>query len=188
MAFFDDLSKKLTEVGQSAAQKTRDMSDMSRIKGAISDEEKKINNLIFQIGQTYVSVHYSDYGSEFEALMGAFIESQAKLEEYKNQLNDIKGIVRCDKCGAEVPSTSGFCSVCGNQVVRKDVAFRCSGCNAPLSPGMSFCTNCGTPVTVASNAAPGIAPVAQQAEMFCTNCGAKIVEGVAFCTNCGMKV
>ena len=41
MAFFDDLGKKISQAGQNAVQKTKEMTDIARINGMISDEEKK---------------------------------------------------------------------------------------------------------------------------------------------------
>lgn len=51
MAFFDDLGKKLSQAGQTAVQKTKEITDIARINGLISDEEKKVNNNYYQIGK-----------------------------------------------------------------------------------------------------------------------------------------
>ena len=47
MSLFDDIGRKVTDVGQKTIQKTRDFSDTARFQANISDEEKKINNLYF---------------------------------------------------------------------------------------------------------------------------------------------
>lgn len=51
MSLFDDIGRKVTDVGQKTIQKTRDFSDTARFQANISDEEKKINNLYFEIGK-----------------------------------------------------------------------------------------------------------------------------------------
>ena len=43
MAFFEDLGKKLSGVGQSAVQKTQNATDSIRLNNQINEEERKIN-------------------------------------------------------------------------------------------------------------------------------------------------
>ena len=57
MAFFDNLSKKVSEAGQKTIQKTKELADTSRLNAMIADEEKAINNAYYQIGKLYVSLH-----------------------------------------------------------------------------------------------------------------------------------
>lgn len=160
MAFFDDISKKITQTGQSAVQKTRDMTEVARLNGAVSDEEKKINSLYLQVGKLYMAIHSNDYESDFAGMISAIRDSETKIQQYKQQIEDIKGITHCEKCGAEVPNNVLFCSVCGNampKVNAEDFAnmVRCSGCGNMVPKDMRFCTHCGKPMAVAP-----VAPVA----------------------------
>ena len=43
MAFFDQFSSKLSQTSQSAVQKTRDMAEIVRLNGQISERERKID-------------------------------------------------------------------------------------------------------------------------------------------------
>lgn len=113
MAFFDDLGKKLSQAGQSAVQKTKEMADIAKLNSAISDEEKRIDNSYLEIGKLYVSLHDAEHEADFDSLIAAIHESEAKVKDYQQQIKDIKGVVKCEKCGAEVPSNAAFCSSCG---------------------------------------------------------------------------
>ena len=53
MAFLDDLSKKLTMVGQEAASQTKAFAETTRINAKISDEERQINAYYTQLGRIY---------------------------------------------------------------------------------------------------------------------------------------
>ena len=53
MSFFNDLGRKVSEVGQSAIKKTKELSDTNRLNSMILDEEKRINDSYFQIGKLY---------------------------------------------------------------------------------------------------------------------------------------
>ena len=44
MAFFDELSKKVTEASQKTIAKTKELADTSRLNSMISEEEKVITN------------------------------------------------------------------------------------------------------------------------------------------------
>ncbi len=183
MAFFDELGKKLSQAGQNAVQKTKEVADIARINGAISDEEKKINNTYFQIGKLYVSLHEKDFDEDFGGMVSAVLESEAKIRDYRQQIQDIKGVIRCENCGAEVANNSAFCSSCGAAMPKPASApadadtVTCAGCGASVPKGMKFCTSCGARVEAAPAADPK-----------CPTCGADIQPGVAFCTECGTKI
>ncbi len=113
MDFFDDLGKKLSQAGQSAVQKTKGMADIVKLSAAISEEEKKINNGYAEIGKLYVSLHGAEAEPEFEELLKTIQDAEEKVKEYQSQLAVIRGVSRCEKCGAEVPANSVFCNICG---------------------------------------------------------------------------
>lgn len=156
MAFFDDLGKKISQAGQTTMQKTREMADVAKINSQISDEEKRINDMYLQIGKQYVELHAADCEEAFQGMVQAITDSENKIKEYKTQIQDIKGVVRCAKCGAEVPKGALFCSACGEkmpeaQPVQEEVPApapveekKCSNCGAVLAAGALFCSECGT--------------------------------------------
>lgn len=185
MAFFDDLGKKLSQVGQSAAQKTKNMSDSSKIKGLLSDEERNLNNYYLQIGQLYVNTHFEDYEDAFAELMTAITACATRIQEYRQQLQAIKGIVTCEKCGAEIPSNVAFCSSCGAPAPKRpepvDNTPKCPGCGNAIAEDSVFCPFCGQSLT-------GTADAVKPASDKCPNCGAELSPGSAFCTGCGTRI
>ena len=108
MSFFDDLGKKLSQAGQTAVQKTKEMADIAKLNSAISDEEKRIDDNYLQIGKLYVSLHDAEH------------EAEGKIKGYRQQIKDIKGIVKCEKCGAEVSKDAAFCSACGAPMPKEE--------------------------------------------------------------------
>ncbi len=183
MAFLDDLGKKISQAGQNVAQKTKDMTGIAKINSAISDEEKKINEICFSIGKIYVDKNGVGFEEECKVLLANANEAKAKIENYQQQVQEIKGVLVCEKCGAEVTVGSLFCNNCGNSMPKIEVepevkGVICSNCGHTVEGGGRFCTNCGTPVS---------APQVDKKKK-CVNCGTELAEGVAFCTNCGTKV
>ncbi|MCM1027175.1 MAG: zinc ribbon domain-containing protein [Roseburia sp.] len=113
MAFFDDLGKKLSQAGQTAVQKTKEVADIAKLNSSVYEEEKKINNNYLEIGKLYATLHGEEPGEEFAGMITAIHESEEKIRGYKHQITEIKGIAVCEKCGAEVSLNAAFCSSCG---------------------------------------------------------------------------
>lgn len=195
MAFFVNLGKKASEATAKAMQKAQEVSEISRVNSLISEEEKKINATYYQIGKLYVSVHGSDGEENFSGMVAAVLEGEQKINDYRKQIQNIKGVQRCEKCGAEVARGVAFCSSCGAPMPKvenslpDDVA-RCENCGTMVKWGMRFCTSCGKPMALpAAQDTPHLnASEEPSTKKVCPSCGAEIEGDIAFCTECGTKL
>ncbi len=171
MAFFDDLGKKLSQAGQNMAQKTKDFSEVNKLNSAIASEEKKVNNIYLQLGKEYYQRHTNDSEACFEQLVSAIKASEAQIAALRQQIQDIKGITRCEKCGADILNNAAFCSSCGASapvkapVVSAEAGVQCPSCGHTVAAGTKFCTSCGSPLAAAE---PAAAEVPLQEEPACT--------------------
>lgn len=179
MAFFDVLSKKVSEAGQKTRRVTRELSDSTRYHSMIADEERKIRNAYTQIGERYVAMHREDCEEAFSDLIQTVTEAETKVREYNEQLKMLKGIRRCENCGGDVPPNAAFCSSCGMKmpVVPAAGYVFCQHCGAEVEEGMRFCTACGHPLEGTQTIEPR--------PTLCPNCGVETEPGMAFCTACG---
>lgn len=193
MAFFEKLSKTVTEASQKTIAKTKELADTSRLNSMISEQEEIITNQYFQIGKLYVSIHKDSFEDNFSGMISAIADAEAKIRDYKKKILYIKGMQHCEKCGAEVPNSAAFCSSCGAtmpkiQVFEPTDYIKCENCGNDVKKGMRFCTSCGKPMEAVA------APIAEDPIVEvttgknCSNCGAKIEDGLFFCTECGTKL
>ena len=167
MALFDDIGRKISVAGQKVAQNFGDMSDTSRLNATINEEERKIQNLYNQIGKLYASIHRNDAEPQFAPLLQSIAQSEMTIQSCRKQIQKIRGVRTCTKCGGEVNAGSAFCPLCGNPmpVVAENESLKgnftvCAGCGTVVAEGMRFCTNCGRPVAPRSETpvAPAYTP------------------------------
>lgn len=170
MAFFDRLGKSVSEVSQKTIAKTRELADTSKLNALIGEQERTLNNLYFQIGKLYVSLHRNDFEEEFAGMLHGVADAEEKIRDYKRQIQTIRGVQLCEKCGTEVPNGAAFCSACGapmpkpQPVIPTDTV-KCGACGAMVKKGMRFCTVCGTPMETAPAEIPAAIPEAVPVEV-----------------------
>ena len=158
MAFFEELGKKISQVGYATVQKTKELADVSKINLSISEEERKLNDLYMQIGKKYVELHTYAPENEFAELLEQVCIGKEKIVNLKVEIEKIKGVICCENCGAEISEKSGFCSNCGakielkaevlEEIIVEEVTEKklCANCQTELKPDALFCSECGTKV------------------------------------------
>lgn len=150
MAFFEQLGKKLSDAGQNVAQQTKNFADVTQLNSVISEAERKITQLKTELGQFYYENHKNDTDVEGANYITAINALKVEIQETRDKINVIKGVVKCEKCGAEIPSGSLFCNSCGNKVEVPVISAAapagrvCPNCNSVVAEGNAFCNNCGT--------------------------------------------
>ena len=191
MAFWDNLGQKASETTAKAVQKAKDLSDIAKLNSTISEEENKIYNNYLQIGKLYAAMHPQDGEEDFRAMIDAINESNQQIQECRQKIQDIKKIVKCPQCGAEVPVGVAFCSACGMampkaQPVNLDDMVRCNGCGSMVKKGARFCTVCGRQMV--QQATPNVAYTDVPATKQCPKCGSVVDASLSFCTECGQML
>ena len=166
MGFFYDFGKKITEAGQGAIAKAKDFADIAKLNSGISEAEQNINSAYTEIGRLYYEVHQNDYEECFAEQFSTVRALSEKIQELEKQIIDVKGVVKCPNCGAEVPKTASFCAVCGSAIpvqpaaeepVDQDVK-KCPACGEIIKSGASFCMKCGAKIENAEPIADEQAP------------------------------
>lgn len=116
MAFWDNVGEKVSEATGSAVQKMRDFGETTKLQGQISAEEKKIENLYREIGKLYCYLHGGSPEGQFVQLVSQVQDARRNVERYTQQIQQIKGVTVCPKCGTQVEATAAFCPKCGTMM------------------------------------------------------------------------
>lgn len=120
MPVFNDIGKKLSQTGQDAVKKTKDMIETGKLNSLVSDEKKRIANLYQKIGKTYFELFSANPDERVAEACAQISESMRNIEEWIAEANRLKGIAACPACGAENAVTANFCNYCGAHMVKKE--------------------------------------------------------------------
>ena len=116
MAFFDQVGKFVSDAGQSVAHSTKNLAAVAQLNSEISEKEKKISKLYIEIGQAYYEKHKKDPQAEGTEQINEISALLADIAQCKDKIKQIKGVTKCENCGAEVPIGAAFCNACGAKI------------------------------------------------------------------------
>lgn len=158
MAFLDDLGKSFSGMGQSVAKQTKTLANTAQYNTSIADKKRQLTKLYAELGEICYRNYREMLGADEEELLGRIRAQQAELEELEERLREVKGVIKCPACGADVASSAAFCTSCGTRILRENASAEpagpepvpegrtCPSCGAILPSNSRFCTNCGARV------------------------------------------
>ncbi|MBQ3489530.1 MAG: zinc ribbon domain-containing protein [Clostridia bacterium] len=153
MAFFEQIGKRLSETGHNVASKTKNLSDIAHLNNEISEQEKKISQLIFMLGQSYYERHKNDNFAEELDKIAKINDLYSKIHQNHERIKEINGFHKCVNCGTNIPKDAAFCNACGTKVeyptMNKQGSSNtriCSVCHNAINKDNIFCNYCGTKI------------------------------------------
>lgn len=153
MAFFEQIGKRITDAGQNVAQQTKNLADVTQLNNAISEKEKRISQLFLSIGKYYYEKHKDDKTADELEKITEINMLYAEIIQNREKIKLIKGVTKCENCGADVPLNALFCNACGTKIVRMECIQPsdgnerlCPACHMPIDKDNLFCNHCGTKI------------------------------------------
>lgn len=117
MSVFDSISKKVSDTAKTAAKKSCELVEVTKLSLSVGTEEDKIVKIYTDIGKAI----YDSY-NRGEAIDEKFIEKceQAKsieqsIKEIKFKIQELKEVKECTNCGEELELDAVFCAKCGTK-------------------------------------------------------------------------
>lgn len=154
MAFFEQLGKKISDAGQGVAQSSRNAMDIAKLNSAINDKKRQIGQYTAALGEQYYQLHKDTPDEALAQLVNAITALYGEIHDCEEQIKNIRGVVKCPNCGADVPLNASFCAVCGTPAAtaEKTVApatppegtRECPYCHKFVPQENKFCTFCGS--------------------------------------------
>ena len=116
MAFFDDLGKMITQTGQDAVNKTKEVAEVAKLNNNINSAKNKIDDLYKQIGQAFAERNADTTEEPYAGLLAQIAEQKKLISDKREEIGAVKGFRSCPNCGAKVADGVAFCGKCGTQV------------------------------------------------------------------------
>lgn len=145
MSIIDKLSSGVTEAGNTISQKAKGISEQTKLSSELSKNKARREECIRKLGEVYYQARKKNETPDDEELIREIEQVDGILEKLTESLNQLKGIVICEKCGTEIEKGNAFCPSCGTPV-REPEKIRCPKCVAELPAGTRFCVYCGTKI------------------------------------------
>lgn len=203
MAFFEQIGRRITDAGQEVAQQTKNLTDTTRLNAKISDNKKKMSQLLFDMGQDYYKKHRKDTTCEEQEYIDRVNELFSEILRCQDEIEAIKNADICKVCGSRIEKGSSFCISCGTRLDSNELeestfsstsnVITCPICGAVVDVDSTFCTSCGSRLggdeemyeygmgdetSEGTQYSPRVCPVcgteAEDEDMFCLNCGTKL--------------
>ena len=119
MPFFEDIGKKISNMGQTAVEKTKCSTETLRLNNQIREEQRLCKDLYQQIGQQYAQQYETNPDPAFESLMKQLHDAQERITSYQEQIQIKKAAVSQPQQSAY--STGCCCASCGAPLPRRCV-------------------------------------------------------------------
>ena len=136
MAFFDELSKKLSGVSRVAVRKAKEVTDtvaktsenvMKKSSTAIEIQKAKLKRVSLEgdMKELYASLgklYFEEYADgdmpkEMAELCEKITSCQHAINEAEQRAALLKGVVICSNCQAEVDKDASYCPKCGAEII-----------------------------------------------------------------------
>lgn len=153
MSFLENLGKTISGAAQTAAKKSGEMVEITKINMAIGSEEDKIEKLQLQMGKKVYDNFVAGTAvslDDFKDACNEIVERYNTIKDLKTKIMDVKNIKLCQACGTELEKEVQFCNKCGakQEVVaaQADTAptgAACPKCNTSIAADAGFCGSCG---------------------------------------------
>ena len=90
MAFFDELSKKLSGVSRVAVRKAKEVTDIGSLKLQIADENRKLNKIYENLGREYYDKFRDEAAEELAELVKQVKDSNDKIVSLQDEISRVE--------------------------------------------------------------------------------------------------
>ncbi|MDR0946674.1 MAG: zinc ribbon domain-containing protein [Ruminococcus sp.] len=106
------------DVADFATAQSKIVAETAKLKAKIAKEKIAIRELTFKIGEYYLENFCETADPGIAETVKAVCDSEAAIADSEAKLLALKGFVKCQACGANVPADDKFCGKCGAEVIK----------------------------------------------------------------------
>lgn len=117
---FKKIGDTITETGKTVGEKTKQVSSVAKYNAKIIASEHSISDNYTILGKYYYDTYKDNPAEEMAETVNSITASLETIADMKSQLLAIRGMVKCQDCGAECPFDDTFCGKCGAKLEKPE--------------------------------------------------------------------
>ena len=117
---FKKIGDTITETGKTVGEKTKQVSSVAKLNAKIISSEHSISDNYTILGKYYYDTYKDNPAEEVAETVNSITASLETIADMKSQILAIKGMVKCQDCGAECPFDDTFCGKCGAKLEKPE--------------------------------------------------------------------
>lgn len=150
MSIIENITKKVAQTAKTAAKKSGEIVEITRLNINIASEEEKIDKIYIEIGKKVYSAYLR--GEEVDESFRMFCEQikihEENIQSIKKKILEVKNAKVCVSCNTEIETNAIFCPKCGSKQEEKEKTEThekniCPQCGAKVEPKSAYCMACG---------------------------------------------
>ena len=197
MAFLESLGESISHAGNAISQRANDFTLQSQLKHSIEQCQQRIDNDYHTLGtMVYMErKHLSQESMNYDQVIRDIDDTTTYMNGQIAQYDQLRGVVRCPNCGAEVAVGTPYCMCCGAPIAaaQQNMGSQYAGQSYMQQPGGQpqehpYMQPSEPPAQSQPMEQPQVHPSADLtsgAQTICPNCGRPYKPGTRFCICCG---
>ncbi|MDR1000179.1 MAG: zinc-ribbon domain-containing protein [Clostridiales bacterium] len=114
----DDIKNSLTKFARNVGRTSNELLKSTKLQLSLSNEEEELKRLYTEIGKKVHEIYQygGSLGKFFDEKYKDIVQQEEKINDLRDQLNIVKGVKTCARCGAQMQRSVVFCPKCGAKV------------------------------------------------------------------------
>lgn len=117
---FKKIGDTITETGKSVGEKTKQVSSVAKLNAKIISSEHSVSDNYTILGKYYYDTYKDNPAEDVAETVNSITASLETIADMKSQILAIKGMVKCQDCGAECPFEDTYCGKCGAKLEKPE--------------------------------------------------------------------
>ena len=117
---FKKIGDTISETGKTVGEKTKQVSSVAKFNAKIISSEHSVSYNYTILGKYYYDTYKDNPADEVAETVNSITASLETIADMKSQILAIKGMVKCQDCGAECPFEDTFCGKCGAKLEKPE--------------------------------------------------------------------
>lgn len=112
MDVLDDVLKSVQRAGKQAVKKAGEVKDLAKLNMEVRSKEDFIERQYAEIGRRVYETEKDSDSTAFEEVF-LITRTYEEIEEIRKEIAQVKGMIKCEACGADIDPDVSYCPVCG---------------------------------------------------------------------------